>query len=92
MKTIHDLSIPPRYFEGITRGYMSFCLVKDDGTIQPGHMVRLRELSGNEHTGRELHADVLSVLSGVPELAEGYCALALLPFVGHGVDGESKAI
>jgi hypothetical protein len=92
MKTIHDVDIPPRYFEGITRGYMSFYLGKDDGIIQPGHMVRLREMSGNDHTGRELHADVLSVLSGVPELAEGYCALALLPFVCHGVGGESKAI
>lgn len=48
----HDLKILPKYFEDVLSGIKTFELRENDRNFKTEDMLRLREFSDGEYTGR----------------------------------------
>lgn len=74
-----EKKILPEYFEEVKAGRKTFELRLDENDVQPGDILRLREWSDGEYTGRVIDRYVSYVLRDVPQygLQSGYCIIAL---------------
>lgn len=76
---IHDLKILPEYFEAVLKGVKTFELRKNDRNFKTEDMLKLREYSNGEYTGREVLKRVTYILEGGSYgLEEGYVILAIV--------------
>lgn len=76
---IHDLKILPEYFESVLKGVKTFELRKNDRNFKTEDMLKLREYSNGEYTGREVLKRVTYILEGGSYgLEEGYVILAIV--------------
>lgn len=76
---IHDLKILPEYFEAVLKGVKTFELRKNDRNFKTEDMLKLREYSNGQYTGREVLKRVTYILEGGSYgLEEGYVILAIV--------------
>lgn len=75
----HDLKILPKYFEDVLSGIKTFELRENDRNFKTEDMLRLREFSDGEYTGREVLKRITYILEGGSYgLEEGYVILAIV--------------
>ena len=76
---IHRLKTLPTFFEQTRIGKKTFELRKNDRNFQVGDWLKLEEHTGGAYTNRCVVAEVVYILSGVPEfgLAQDCCIMAI---------------
>lgn len=75
----HDLKILPIYFEAVLKEVKTFEVRKNDRNFKTEDILRLREFSNGEYTGREVWRRVTYILEGgCYGLEEGYVILAIV--------------
>lgn len=78
LMVVHDLKIEPKYFESVINGIKIFELRKNDRNFQVNDLVRLREFSNGEYTGRVIEKSITYILQGgCYGLEEGYVILSI---------------
>lgn len=73
----HELKIKPEYFKAVSDGRKNFEIRRTDRGYKTGDLLTLKEWTGTEYTGREIHREIRYILSECPEygLMQGYCIL-----------------
>ncbi|MBR6990648.1 MAG: DUF3850 domain-containing protein [Bacteroidales bacterium] len=73
----HDLKIMPEYFNAIAEGRKNFEVRYNDRGFQVNDILRLREHTGEEYTGRVIETEVTYLLDDKNYCKEGYVVMAI---------------
>ena len=76
---VHDLKTLPEYFEAVDSGAKPFEVRFNDRDFKAGDVLKLREYSDGEYTGRVLRRKVTYVLDDQGYCKEGFVVLGLAP-------------